>query len=588
MTKRKPNMKHYLKERIGNPDLFTGRKGELIFFLKWIEEIKEEKSKSTAIMARRKMGKTTLLERLFNITFAKNNGIIPFYFEVREGKKWAIDFCRDFFLTFIYQYIAFQSRKEKYLSPANKENFDIAKKAALEEGLDYLVEFIEGVEDSVKNESIDMTWEMARTAPKSIAERREEFVLQIIDEFQFMNSEVYRDKECTNIMNDLAGGYLSTAESKVAPLLVSGSWVGWLMNELIMMLPARFKFKFLRNLPEDEAFEMIFRYSRFFDVPVSDGVAYLIYELTEGSPFYISSIIRSNYDDKDLTTDEGLLRIMEYETLSYEGEIKSTWMEYVTTAFYRVNDRNAKNIVFYLCKNREREVTRKELTEKLNLDMTDTELEKKLKALVRADIIEQGRSNFSYKGVEDNIFDKVFRGVYQEEIELFDIRELTNEYKEMFLEMRKRYNTLLGEYNYRKGLFAEYLIIDKLRLEACRENKKFMEITENLPGDFEFSEYRRVWKYRITPDASKELNIDIFARADAGYSIIGEVKNRTTKRFSKEEAEEFLRKADQLRETERVEKSICFVFSRAGFTEETLTFLNVRGIAYSSDERWLD
>jgi len=96
-------MQIYLKEKIGNPDLFTGRKRELTFFLKWIEGIKKEISMSTAILARRKTGKTALMQRLYNLTFEQNDGVIPFYYEVREGKCWALDFCHDFFMTFIYQ-----------------------------------------------------------------------------------------------------------------------------------------------------------------------------------------------------------------------------------------------------------------------------------------------------------------------------------------------------------------------------------------------------------------------------------------------------------------------------------------------------
>ncbi|MCP4157440.1 MAG: hypothetical protein GY757_57550, partial [bacterium] len=110
-------MDYVYEERIGNPDLFTGRKEELTFFLKWINDIKEKKSQSTAVMARRKMGKTAILERLFNITFFKNDGVIPFYYEVKENKMWVVDFCQEFFLTFIYQYIAFKTRKPEYLKP---------------------------------------------------------------------------------------------------------------------------------------------------------------------------------------------------------------------------------------------------------------------------------------------------------------------------------------------------------------------------------------------------------------------------------------------------------------------------------------
>ncbi len=55
-------MRTYLKERIGKPELFTGRKKELAFFLDWIDRTKQEVSQSTAILSRRKTSKTALLQ----------------------------------------------------------------------------------------------------------------------------------------------------------------------------------------------------------------------------------------------------------------------------------------------------------------------------------------------------------------------------------------------------------------------------------------------------------------------------------------------------------------------------------------------
>jgi hypothetical protein len=110
-------MKVYLKEKIGNPELFTGRRKELAFFSKWIDNIKKEISKSTAILSRRKTGKTALMQRLYNLTFEKQHGVIPFYYEVKEGPVWALEFCRDFYLTFIWQYIAYKARKPEYVEP---------------------------------------------------------------------------------------------------------------------------------------------------------------------------------------------------------------------------------------------------------------------------------------------------------------------------------------------------------------------------------------------------------------------------------------------------------------------------------------
>jgi hypothetical protein len=583
-------MEYALEERIGNPDLFTGRNKEMTFFLKWISNIKEKKSQSTAILARRKMGKTAIMERLFNITFYKNDGVIPFYYEVKETKMWMGDFCKDFFLTFIYHYIAFKSRNKEYLDPMEGFSFEKVMAIAKKEGLDYLIDLIEGVQHEYTHEYIDTLWTLVRDAPRRLAARQQEFILQMIDEFQFLNAMIYRDKNMKILADDLAGAYLGTAESKVAPLLVSGSWVGWLMKELNNMLPSRFLYKFLKSMPENESTEMLYKYSRYFEVPVTEETAYLIIYIAEGSPFYISALIRSNYPDKDLTTIDGLSRTLEFETLNDEGIIKTTWMEYISSAFPQINDRNAKNIVLHLSKHRDREWTRKELLEELNLEMTDSELEKKLKALVKADIISQGQSNFDYRGVADNIFDKVFRGVYEKEIHEFDMRVIKKEYIEKIEKLKKQYNNLLGKYNYREGYFAEYLILEQLRLHAQKKNELLKSITRYLPGDFNFCKYTRVWRYDCSPEHSQCFNVDIFARADipGHYSLIGEVKSRDTRKFSKEEVKEFERKVIAIKTLENIERAIGFIFSRSGFTKEAEAYCKEKGIACSEDKRWLD
>jgi hypothetical protein len=585
-------MDYALKERIGKPELFTGRKEELAYFLKWINDIKEEKSQSTALLARRKMGKTAVMERLFNITFFKNDGVIPFYYEVKETKMWVVDFCVQFFLTFIYQYIAFKTRKNEYLKPEEKSNFakviDIAKK----EGMDYLIGIIESAAHAAAHEKVDILWDIVREAPQTIAFRQKEFIVQMIDEFQFMNSMIYWDKKKSKdqLADNLAGGYLSTAESKIAPLLVSGSWVGWLMNELDTMLPNRFWYEYLENMPEDEAVEMVYKYSAFFDVPITEETAYLIFKQTRGSPFYISSIIRSRFRDKDLTTINGLTDTLEFETLNRRGNIKATWMEYVSSAFKKVNGKNAKMIVLYLCQHRDREVTRRELLEKLPLNMDDAELEEKLEALVKGDIISEGQTHFDYRGVQDNIFDKVFRGVYEKEIREFDVGVIRKEYSKELENLKNQYNHLLGKFNYQKGYFAEYLILEQLKLHARKNNELLKSITRYLPGDFNFCDYSRVWKYHGSPEYARVFSVDIFARSQPGenYSIIGEVKSREHKKFSKDEAVRFLGKFEEIKKLENLDRVIGFIFSRNGFTVEAEDYCREQGIACSEDERWLE
>jgi hypothetical protein len=222
--------------------------------------------------------------------------------------------------------------------------------------------------------------------------------------------------------------------------------------------------------------------------------------------------------------------------------------------------------------------------------MTDEELEKKLEALVKGDIIEQGQTHFDFRCVRDNIFDKVFRGVYQKEIEDFDAADIKKEYAQSFEKLKRQYRRLQGKYHSQKGYFAEYLILDRLRYHARENNELLKAITRYLPGDFNFCEYSRVWRYDSSPEFSKNFSVDIFARAAQAedYSIIGEVKSREVKKFSIQEVIDFERKMAELKKLEKVDRAVGFIFSRCGFTPEAEAYCRKNGIACSEDEKWLD
>ncbi|MCP4119529.1 MAG: hypothetical protein GY737_29845, partial [Desulfobacteraceae bacterium] len=74
-----------LAEEIGDPDLFVGREKEMKRLLKWAEGTRLRRSKSMAILSRRKKGKTALLQRFFNILYTRNDPqLIPFYYRTPE------------------------------------------------------------------------------------------------------------------------------------------------------------------------------------------------------------------------------------------------------------------------------------------------------------------------------------------------------------------------------------------------------------------------------------------------------------------------------------------------------------------------
>ncbi|MGD2089113.1 MAG: hypothetical protein PVH61_23245 [Candidatus Aminicenantes bacterium] len=132
--------------------------------------------------------------------------------------------------------------------------------------------------------------------------------------------------------------------------------------------------------------------------------------------------------------------------------------------------------------------------------------------------------------------------------------------------------------------------MEQLKLHAGKNNELFKSMTRYLPGDFNFCDYSRVWRYDSSPEYSRSFSVDIFARSQSpvDYSIIGEVKSREARKFSKEEAIEFERKFEQVKNLENIERAVGFIFSRSGFTKEAEAFCKEKGIACSEDERWLE
>ncbi|MGD2089101.1 MAG: hypothetical protein PVH61_23185 [Candidatus Aminicenantes bacterium] len=111
-----------------------------------------------------------------------------------------------------------------------------------------------------------------------------------------------------------------------------------------------------------------------------------------------------------------------------------------------------------------------------------------------------------------------------------------------------------------------------------------------MPDDFDFCEYLRVWRYDSSPAYTKRFSMDIFARAENpdAYSIIGEVKSRELKKFSKQEVMEFQKKFVGVKKIENIDRAVGFIFSRCVFTQDAQDYCREKGIACSEDERWLE
>ena len=547
-------IEYALPEQIGNPDLFVGRKEEFDYLLgDWYMTLEGNFAQNQTILSRRKKGKTSLLQRLFNILWSagaeKKEGevsVIPFYYSIRDEETSLGFFAKDFFTQLIGQYLSYKKRDRELVS--GKYDFKTLSRIIDDEEL---LELYETMRLNDADDNWKGLWRIASEAPSTIGRLKGEKIVQIIDEFQNINEYIY-DQDKDRLRN-MSGTYMYVSELREAPLIVSGSEVHWLLK-IVGSLTGRFQTYNLSNLPKEEALEAMDRYAAFMRTTIDDEAKEKIWQLTKGDPLYIKALFMSRYNrEKDYTVEENIVDVYEKEISS--GEIYATWMEYMQKTFSSVNKVNSKRILLYLF-NQGRERTRAEIIKDLKLNYTDEEMEEKLNALIAGDLISQGSTAYRYEISKDKTYELVFRRVYQDEIEHFvpDIKA----------DIRKA----MGRNNYTKGKFTEFLIREKIKKPF--NLKDLCEPAKNL---------------RIVPKQIKEREtvsigtgkkeIDLIVKAEKDREVWIDVKS-TKNRYGKNEMRRWLSIVEQLKQT--ANPPIFMVYSRSGFTKGTKETLIENGV----------
>ncbi|KHD08455.1 hypothetical protein PN36_27710 [Candidatus Thiomargarita nelsonii] len=591
-------MIYALEERIGEPSLFCGRTEQMTLLMNWVDKIPRKMAKSRALLGRRKCGKSAIMQRLFNILWNEQGKIIPFYFEVQDYDQWLLDFADVYYRSFMSQYLSFKTRT---ILSANNRPWDFDSLIDMAKELDdsFALKDISSFQKYLQAEKVDQSMNWAFSAPGVFAGQENLFVLVMIDEIQYMTKHIFYDKEHKVQAHNLPGAYHGLVESKIAPMLVSGSYVGWMVQMMReMFVGGRLtQTPISSKLTYDEGMEAIYRYAEFNQVEVTDESAIVINKLTQSDPFYITCLFRSDFSSKDLSTVDGVIKTLDYEIKNREGELFGTWSEYIYSTIKAVNDRYAKQVLLFLSKERYKECTRVEISDYIGNQLSEAELEEKLRTLEYGDLITQGVNNFRYRGISDDILDLIFRELYQEEIEQVK-PNVAKELAGKVANLEKDKKSLQGALNELKGRMLELMVyremnksrnqiqpIDKFRqkfrpFENVRLEKLLKQASEN--------KCELIWtNYYLQLPQTQAVELDVLALGEdetSCWALVFEVKNRDAKHPpTKKEAQAYVAKLEKLRHwLEQKEKPIRFVcpvyLSAKGFSSELETFLHEEGV----------
>lgn len=577
-----------LPERIGDPENFIGRFEEMEYLYYWANGIKKWLSRSLAFLGRRKIGKSLMIERLFNVIYSENDGLIPFFYEFQEGRTTAREFAEDFITRFYMQVIGYYTRDIGWIRDSLEKD--------LSYNLDRLIHGIEGVNffhkdiclvklqghanqlntDHIPYEYIKHALGVPHGFASSVGVKDK--ILQIMDELQYLNMEINAGEE-----KILSKAYMSTAESKLAPLLVTGSLMGVLSEQLMLYTPHRFREFIVPKMKEEEAIVMTQNYGQLYDQPLSPEMARYIVYVTNNVPGRIQNLIDPVLGKPRIHSIEDVDQALNFEVST--GIIRKDWYEYLALAMHDYNSLNMKRMVYFLCKNEGVFYYPGQIKAEMNLDISDEQLRDELYLLHKYDIIELKEG--AYGGVFDRTLKKVlmvnFRDVLELPMEQFKAYFKVDNQLDYFIEKIKhlelsleqswewkdKLQVLRGAHNNLKGHHYEQEIL--IRLLSDLINHK-----GDLTADMEIKEAKFKLNYHL--ETGEELDFILW---DPQIMIAGECKHYQGKQIAsinQAMVDHFLTKIAMLQEKFPHHQLRPAFFSLEGFIPKMETYLREKRV----------
>ena len=428
-------------------------------------------------------------------------------------------------------------------------------------------------------------WDIACHAPHRFADFYNKRFLVIIDEFQNLIQYVYPDPLYqTAPIEALAGSFHSLSESKIAPMLVTGSYVGWLLMVIRKYLEAgRLKqIRFSPYLTEEEGLQAVYKYAQFYQEPIINETAVQINELCLYDPFFISCVIQNEQENQDLTTSAGVIERVNYEISDRRSEMSETWNEYLQLTLKRVNDNHAKNILLHLSKQADRYWTPSEIKEELNLPLSLNQIQEKLLILSEADMIEQGVADIDFRGLQDGTLNLILRNRFEKEIKGGGSQiNLKQEFEKKIKALRAKNQQLQGQLNRLSGKMAEYLLATAFRTKKRLALSEFFDEVSDTTRLNLVDVRERVYIQR--PDG-KVMEIDVVAQSNCGRTVLVEVK-KTQEQTSPTIVEDFQEKVEVYGKLFPNQKILPAFLSLGGFSEKALKICQKHGIGWAEKIR---
>jgi len=415
--------------------------------------------------------------------------------------------------------------------------------------------------------------------PERLARYSNTRVAIIIDEFQEMKFSIYdtsneklMDYQTKGLLTgqvatDLTVSYRRQSQSRVAPMLVSGSAVTMIFKTVMGgPLGGRFDFTYVKPLSIPDGVTLLFHLIQIYrpELSIQSKMAFYASSQVGGHPYYLYCLVHSKFEQK-FDSKEVIDALIHYEIT--QGKIFGFWQTHFQSNRHYINEDNdqelGKKIIYYFIKYNNKPVEIEEIATKLKV--SEKIVEEKIEKLYLADLV--WRTEGRYFSFNDICLMQYIKFVYEQDLKNID---------KVDLRLQSKYNIL-------KGRFLENVV----QVTMMKFNHEVIQ-GEWLgkSGKIELPLFDVVDTRQVKASKTKSYQIDVFARRQENTWLC-ECKYTKTKMGM-----------NQVKKLERAASAVMreaaemganppeiqmWLVSTGGFTDNVLTYVKKRNDIYCSD-----
>ncbi|MEZ4870265.1 MAG: hypothetical protein R3C14_53540 [Caldilineaceae bacterium] len=561
---------------------FVNRREELDLFWQWATGVPHPDRRSFALVGLRRTGKTAILHKLFNRLFYEQTRVLPIYISFarylnRPTPLNSYEFAEEYFASYLRSYLAFRHRRPELLEfrAALPDLRVLIGELADEVAQSLMTSYDRALTDPLGTAYGLVQWLI--DMPRGVATVYNIPTAVIIDEFQVLTNVYNPDQQ---LHNNLTDSFQQAAESRSAPLLISGSSISMLMGDALGgMLSGRFASWYLGPLAQEHALDLIFRLGQTRKILVTQALALAIWEVTQGYPYSIERIMVSlSPAVRQLPEVNALKEIILFELTDKLGALREHY-EHEYGKYMRAfnGDHTARKILFWITTHPDARIAPDIVAAALGMDIL--QVQEALEKLYRADVIQRATIS-SFQGPTDPLLREFLR--YEHYL---DVENLTE--SAATTDLRKQLNAKIGESNRQTGHFTEIIVAGVLNNfdNRAAESQPYFSVpgTVNLPRMEKILRREGVVKegipHEIDVIGEYKLYNGLEGNASLGAWLVA-VRYRGQK-MGVSDVTDFSTDVTALQDEKQYGEVTRWYFSKAGFTEAAIQQLQEQGTYFS-------